>query len=205
MKLIPALLLFALICNPILLSAQQSAVFPEELENGTIEGQMEFLFKGSSNYTNNGIRYKVLRTRELEKLHGNILDSLNNIKKQVSDLSKSIGNQDEIINDLKLKLDETSGKLEQTNSEKDSISLFGKTVSKMTYGVTMWTIIIVLLLLLGHFIYRFSLSNTLTQEAKSKLQDLETEYEDHRRKALEREQRISRQLHDEINKNRKNP
>jgi len=43
----------------------------------------------------------------------------------------------------------------------------------------------------------------LTQEAKAKLDDLEAEYEDHRRKALEREQRISRQLQDEINKYRK--
>ena len=39
--------------------------------------------------------------------------------------------------------------------------------------------------------------------SKGKTVDLELEYEDHRRKALEREQRISRQLHDEINKNRK--
>ena len=33
--------------------------------------------------------------------------------------------------------------------------------------------------------------------------DLEAEYEEHRRRALEREQRISRQLQDEINKYKK--
>jgi hypothetical protein len=32
---------------------------------------------------------------------------------------------------------------------------------------------------------------------------VESEYEEHRRKALEREQRISRQLQDEINKYKK--
>jgi tetrahydromethanopterin S-methyltransferase subunit B len=204
MKLIPFILLFTFFCNPVIVLSQQSGNFPLELENGTIDRQMEFLFKGSSNYTNNGIRYKVLRTRELEKLHENILDSISNIKNQVIVLSESINQQENTIKDLKSKLDETSVKLEQTNTEKDNISLFGNSVSKMTYGLIMWTIIIGLLLLLGYYIFRFSQSNTITKEAKSKLEDLEAEYEEYRRKALEREQRISRQLHDEINKTRKN-
>ena len=43
----------------------------------------------------------------------------------------------------------------------------------------------------------------LTQEAKTSLDELEIEYEEHRRRALEREQKISRQYQDEINKNKK--
>ncbi|MGB5377401.1 MAG: tRNA (guanine-N1)-methyltransferase, partial [Muriicola sp.] len=60
-----------------------------------------------------------------------------------------------------------------------------------------------LFMLLLLFVFKFRQSNVLTQEAKSNLADLESEYEDHRRRALEREQRISRQLQDEINKYRK--
>jgi hypothetical protein len=56
---------------------------------------------------------------------------------------------------------------------------------------------------LAFFIYKFRSSNTLTQQAKSALADLEEEYEQHRRRALEREQKISRELHDERNKNKK--
>ena len=67
----------------------------------------------------------------------------------------------------------------------------------------LWTIITGLLLLLLFFIYKFRQSNILTQEAKSGLSDLEMEYEDHRRRALEREQKISRQLQDELNKHKK--
>jgi hypothetical protein len=43
----------------------------------------------------------------------------------------------------------------------------------------------------------------VTKEAKRKLEDIETEFEDHRRIALEREQKVRRQLQDEINKNKK--
>jgi sensor domain CHASE-containing protein len=83
------------------------------------------------------------------------------------------------------------------------MSFLGAQVSKVTYNFILWTIILGLLLLLLLFIYKFRRSNFLTQEAKANLSDLESEYEDHRRRALEREQRISRQLQDEINKYRK--
>ncbi|MBD3661274.1 MAG: tRNA (guanine-N1)-methyltransferase, partial [Arenibacter algicola] len=60
-----------------------------------------------------------------------------------------------------------------------------------------------LLMFLIFFIYKIRNSNNSTQEAKSTLAEEETEYEDHRRRALEREQKISRQLQDEINKHKK--
>jgi len=53
------------------------------------------------------------------------------------------------------------------------------------------------------FIYRFKNSNFLTQQAKSALTDVEAEFEQHRRRSLEREQKISRELQDVINKNKK--
>jgi uncharacterized membrane protein len=83
------------------------------------------------------------------------------------------------------------------------MSFFGIQVSKITYNLILWTIIGALLLFLLLFIYKYRRSNVLTQEAKVKLADVEAEYEDHRRKALEREQKISRQLQDEINKYKK--
>ena len=50
------------------------------------------------------------------------------------------------------------------------------------------------------FIYRFKNSNTVTKSAKKSLAEIEEEYEDHRRNALEREQKVRRQLQDELNK-----
>ena len=100
-------------------------------------------------------------------------------------------------------MDETTNKLAAVTEEKDSMSLLGMLVSKITYNIILWTIIGGLLLLFLLFVYKFRRSNTLTQEAKTALSEVEVEYEDHRRRALEREQRISRQLQDEINKYKK--
>jgi len=83
------------------------------------------------------------------------------------------------------------------------MSFLGMQVSKSTYNSILWTVIAGLLGTLLFFIYKFKKSNTLTQEARSNLSELEVEYEDHRRRALEREQKISRQLQDEINKYKK--
>ena len=64
----------------------------------------------------------------------------------------------------------------------------------------MWSIIIALLVFLLVFIYKFKKSNVVTKMTKRALVDLENEYEEHRRVALEREQKVRRQLQDEINK-----
>ena len=122
---------------------------------------------------------------------------------EASGLNATIGSQKASIDDLNAKLEATTRQLSEVTGEKDSMSLFGASVSKATYNIVLWTIIVCLMLLLLLFVFRFRQSNVLTQEAKTKLADLEAEYEEHRRKSLEREQRISRQLQDEINKYKK--
>jgi hypothetical protein len=57
-----------------------------------------------------------------------------------------------------------------------------------------------LVLSLLFFIYKFKNSNSITKHARLALQDLEDEFEEHRKTSVEREQKIRRQLLDEINK-----
>lgn len=173
------------------------------LDAGSIDSQFEYVIRRSGNYNAEGRRYEVVRAIWLDKLRANVKDTLNAASTREGELSGTISSQQTTIENLNTQLEETSTKLTTVTDEKDSMSLFGATVSKATYNIVLWTVIIALLLLLLLFIFRFRRSNILTQEAKAKLSDLETEYEDHRRRALEREQRISRQLQDEINKYRK--
>ena len=50
--------------------------------------------------------------------------------------------------------------------------------------------------------YKFYNSNTVTKEAQNNLTDVEQEFELHRKKSLEKEQKLRRKLQDEINKQR---
>ncbi|MEZ2414018.1 tRNA (guanine-N1)-methyltransferase [Muriicola sp. E247] len=173
------------------------------LDGGTINSQFEYIYQKSGNYRADGKRYEVVRTLNLDKLRQNVNDTINAANQKASQLQQVITSQENTIASLNSKLEETTKNLTAVTEEKDSMSLLGAQVSKATYNVTLWTLILGLFLLLLLFIFKFRQSNVLTQEAKSNLSDLETEYEDHRRRALEREQRISRQLQDEINKYRK--
>ena len=184
-----------LIINP--LKAQ------ENTEDTSIKGQFETIIRKSTNYRQGGKRYEVVRLLELEALRKNILDSISTANKNIINLRATIAENETSISSLNTKLDETTKNLNQLTEEKDSMSFFGAMVSKGTYKLIVWSIIFGLLAFLLFFIYRFKNSNFLTQQAKSALTDVEAEFEQHRRRSLEREQKISRELQDVINKNKK--
>ena len=182
------------------LSAQQS---DPSTEDPSLVGQFQRLEKKSGNYRANGIRYEVIRLTDLNRIKQNVFDSINNANQSIKSLSATITNNKSEIESLNARLQETTANLKTVTDEKDSMSFFGAQVGKGTYKLILWGIIIGLLLMLLLFIYKFRNSNVLTSQAKEALADLEKEFEEHRRRALEREQKISRQLQDELNKNKK--
>ena len=110
-------------------------------------------------------------------------------------------NQDIVT--LKSNLSNTKSSLDSTIDEKDNMALFGIPMSKTNYSTIMWSVIGVLLALLLLFIYKFRNSNSVTRASQKSLSDIEEEFEEHRRTALEREQIVRRQLQDELNKQKK--
>jgi hypothetical protein len=182
-----------------------SQSFTEEesapLENGTIENQFEYIIEKSGNFKGtNGLPYEAIKLSMLLNLRTNIADSLKTLKKDVAESKILIDNQTKEIADLKLSLDNTKKSLENAKTENETIGLFGIPMSKAIYKAVMWFIIVTLLALLAYFIYKFKNSNTITREAKKSLLDIEEEFEEHRKTAVEREQKVRRQLQDEINK-----
>ncbi|MFK7831656.1 MAG: tRNA (guanine-N1)-methyltransferase [Winogradskyella sp.] len=171
------------------------------LSSGTIDSQFEYVFKKSGNFKGtNGQRYEAVKFAWLSKLKSNVLDSLKTTYAELESSEKVVGNQAKEIEGLKTKLADTQTNLEQTDSEKNNMALLGMQTSKTNYNVIMWSIIAGLFALLLFFIYKFKGSNSSTREAKHKLEEVETEFEEHRRNALEREQKVRRQLQDELNK-----
>lgn len=201
MKRIQIVLTITLLVPLLTISAQEQS--PKETTDNTLVTQFEELERKSGNYRANGVRYEVMRIGDLYRIKSNIFDSINTANASIKTLTATITSNKAEIEDLNAKLQETTNNLNNVTKEKDSMSFFGALVSKGTYKLILWGIIVGLLLFLLFFIYRFRNSNFLTQQAKSALADLEKEYEDHRRRALEREQRISRQLQDELNKQKK--
>lgn len=166
------------------------------LESGTLDNQFEYVIQRSNSWED----FKVIRKNWLYMLKAHTLDSLKAVNKQLTEAQIVVDNQNREISDLKVNLTDTQTKLDNTNKEKDSMSLFGIQMSKSGYNFLMWIIIGVLLALLILFIYKYKNSNTVTRDAKLALAEIEDEFEEHRKTALEREQKVRRQLQDEINR-----
>lgn len=166
------------------------------LNSGTIDNQFEFVIKRSNRYQ----EYKVVKTTWLHTLKAHTLDSLKAVHDQLDGTKNIVNTQQSEIDNLKTELESTKTTLDATNSEKNSMALLGMQMSKTNYNLLMWTIIAALLIFLLLFIYKFKNSNAVTKSTKRNLADIEEEFEDHRRTALEREQKVRRQLQDELNK-----
>lgn len=183
------------------LSAQETAQQTQSINEGSINDQFDYLLRKSYNFRGtNGEMYENVKRSMLLALQAHANDSINALKEQLANTNTVVSNQEKEINDLKGNLAQTQDTLEATNQEKDSMALLGMQFSKTSYNILMWAIIAGLFVLLLIFIFKFKNSNSVTRTAKRSLADLEQEFEEHRRVALEREQKVRRQLQDEINK-----
>lgn len=171
------------------------------LNSGTIDNQFEYVFRKSGNFKGTkGQNYEAVKQAWLLKLKANVLDSLKTTYQELDETQAVVTNQTKTIDDLNAELANTKTKLSNTISEKDSMELFGIQTSKPNYSLILWSIVGVLSALLLFFIYKYRNSNAITKQAKKTLAETEEEFEEHRRIALEREQKVRRQLQDEINK-----
>ncbi|XCF05536.1 tRNA (guanine-N1)-methyltransferase [Tamlana crocina] len=169
------------------------------LNSGSIDNQFEFVIRRSNSWQ----EYKTVKKTWLYTLKAHTLDSLKAVHKDLAETQTVVKTQAKEIENLKSNLLSTQNKLDKTNAEKDSMALFGIQMSKGGYNGLMWSIIAGLLALLLLFIYKFKNSNAITREARKSLAEIEEEFDEHRRTALEREQKVRRQLQDEINKQKK--
>lgn len=171
------------------------------LNSGTLDNQFDYVITKSNGWRDDrGQSYRVIKAYWLTDLKAHVLDSLQAFRKDLVATEITVKAQAQEIEDLKTSLSNTQSTLDKTKGEKNSMSLFGVQMSKGGYSGLMWSVIAILLALLILFIYKFKNSNAVTKEAKRALSDVEDEFEEHRKTAVEREQKVRRQLQDEINK-----
>nr|WP_299030937.1 tRNA (guanine-N1)-methyltransferase [uncultured Tenacibaculum sp.] len=178
----------------------QSIIAQENLSEqpNTVENQFNKLYKKSNNYQ----IYKVIKKNEYLRLQKSILDSIKAIKTDAAAKQVKINEQQKSITELQTKINTLNTDLTTSISKEDAISFVGIPLDKATYNTIVWGIIFALLAGLAFFIYKFNNSNVITKETKTLLTETEEEFEQYKRKSIEKEQKLRRQLQDEINKQR---
>lgn len=191
-------LLFLALSAP-LHAQEQVSVAPKSLTE-----QLDSLMtQKNSLYKNRGVRYRTIRELQLIGFKEVIQDSMDKATAHRRSLDKQLSAQiqkTDSVQALYNAITQTNVTLEK---EKNSMAFLGIPSTKSSYRVISWTLILSLLGGLLFFIFKFRNSNFLTQQAKSALEEMEQEFEQHRRWALDREQKLSRELLDERNNKKK--
>ena len=177
----------------------QTTVAPvEEAKPTTLEGVFQQLIDRSGAWQN----FKMLDRGKLAAFQRSMTDSINGVRSQLVAEKQKVKENEATIKELNDKITEIQAALDQTKDQKDSVSFFGALVSKGLYNTIMWGIVLALASLLVLYIYKFSNGNVVTKKSINDLNELQEEYENYRKAAIEREQKVRRQLQDEINKHR---
>ncbi len=174
--------------------AQETETKPS-LDNGTIESQFNYLITKSNRYE----AFKVVKESWLYKIKKNVSDSLNVLKINLKETQqRETANQNK-IQSLNSELEQTGEKLNEAIKEKNSIRFVGIPMNKNGYKSLVWIIIAGLSAGIVILFLMFKRGHSTTTRMKSDLEETKEELEAFRRRALERESQLARELHDEIN------
>ena len=179
-------------------TAQTAVALVEEAKPTTLEGVFQQLIDRSGAWQN----FKMLDRGKLAAFQRSMTDSINGVRSQLVAEKQKVKENEATIKELNDKITEIQAALDQTKDQKDSVSFFGALVSKGLYNTIMWGIVLALASLLVLYIYKFSNGNVVTKKSINDLNELQEGFENYRKAAIEREQKVRRQLQDEINKHR---
>lgn len=169
-------------------------------QQNPIEDEFQELIENSNNYQG----YKVVDYDKLIRLRNNTKSHIGVLKNEITVQKNRVDQQNEEIQNLKNELGTTQNNLNKVTEEKDALTFLGMPFTKGGYKAMMWAIVAILLLILIVVLIRYKRSHSATREAQLKLQETESEFDIYRKKALEKEQRLGRQLQDERNKSSNN-
>jgi len=182
----------------LLFTAQNFAQQITEAE--TIENQFNTLYRKSSSYQ----VYKVISKEKYKNLQKNVSDTINIFSNILVEKNILIRSQKNSIETLNNTVKKTNIALNEAIRNENSISLFGILITKKWYTFILFGIIFILIGSSLYFIFKFNNSNRHTVKAKNDLDNIENEFNIFKKKSIEREQKLRRELQDEIIKNRDN-
>lgn len=178
--------------------SQDSVSVQIKKKQNTLNEQFETLVEKANSWQS----YKIIDRAKLGNYQRNVLDSLQSIKSKIQAQQDVISGHEEQVKGLNGKISELQNELEKTQNEKDSVNFLGVLLPKSTYSLIMWSFVLVLTCLLLFYVYKYISGSTVTKKSLQDLKELQEEYENYRKSAIEREQKVRRQLQDEINKHK---
>lgn len=154
--------------------------------------KFDVIIEDSGNYK----EYKVVKKSDIQNIRNMIVSNKDSLANVIENLEANTSELNKTITQLETELDETQTELNRLEEERSSIAFFGLQLNKMTYHIIVWSIIGVLLFLCVIVFINYRRSNLITRTTQENMKNLETEYEEYRRNAIEKQQQQGRKILD---------
>jgi len=190
---IRCLLISAVLVITVMKVTGQTAM-PDILIKNSIKEQLNYLDEHTRIYEN----YRAIREDMFQKIKVNVSDTLSAAKSKIAGLNKSTLNLYLTIDSLRKTLETTKTRLEETTTSKNSISVIGLEINKLTYNKIMWTLLagLVALLLIGFLAFKRNLSVIFS--TKKEFQELKNEFETYKKTSREAREKLTMDHFNEI-------
>jgi chromosome segregation ATPase len=181
------------ICFSIITSAkgQETAATSNSINN-----QFDYILEKSESYKD----LKVVKNQWIQNLKSEVLGSISKIESELNRSRTALEQQSMQLKSLKAKLDKANSELQEYTNSGPSITFLGIQFNKSFFNGLLSFILLGSIVCVAFFAYQIKNMRFQKNHSKSVLDELEQEYQEYKRKAIEREQKISRQLQDELNK-----
>ena len=172
--------------------AQDTTSVQNSLNSGTISSQFDYIYRVSNGFQ----EYEVVKKANLEKLKSNITDSIRVLKKEIADLKLNQSSATDSLANFSQILEQANQEKEAAILEKDSFSFLGLAVEKNLYSTIMWLLVAGLAGAMVFFSVQYFRSFGRVKKAQKDLEEVQAEFDQHRKNALERERKLKRELID---------
>ncbi|QQL48540.1 hypothetical protein [Mucilaginibacter ginkgonis] len=156
----------------------------------SINGQYQYLLTKLYNY----------QRPMASAFYKSVSDSLHSVQKRIKPLESNVAALQDTAKELHKQLAGQQEELNKSTSQQDSISLAGIPMTKSSYNMLMWGLVVVFGVIAVVVITR---SGAYAREAKNRVQayeELEEEHKNYKAKAGEKEKKLARELQTARNK-----
>ncbi len=167
---------------------------PDEFTNSPVKDQLKYLEEHTRIYEN----YRAIREDMFQKVKDNISDTLSAANKKIGMLNNNVSELKITIDTLRADLDHTKKNLETAASTKNSMSILGIEVNKLTYNTVMWLIILGLAaaMVIGFLVFKRNMMET--NSIKKELDELKDEFQTYRKTTREAREKMALDHFNEI-------
>ena len=172
--------------------------FAQQKDTSSVKEKFNLIYNTSSSYK----EFKVIRKSRFLNLRDQASDSIKLLNNELELKGEKINTLEQDLNNINKVLLNSIAEKTAAIEMKNSIFFFGLKLHKSSYKFMNWMIFTLLVGVLSFLIYKYKSSYRIILSAKESLQESEEELVKFKKKSMENDQKLRRQLQDEINKQR---